>query len=210
MEDIGLFAGFILTLMVFSYLLGDNFLYRLAVYIFVGLVAGYITIITVESALIPWFETTVGSDEPVWIGLGLVPVVLGLLLLFKTSSRLGQLGNLGIAFIIGVGAAVAVVGALLGTLIPLASDTADASDATVLDAILIFIGVACSLIYFQYLARRTPQGVTRRFAPVRALSFIGEGVLVVTFGALYAAAIITSLTIFSERLAFLLEPIIGG
>ena len=46
-DQIGLWIGFILTLMVFSYLLGDNFLYRLAIYIFVGLAAGFVTMATV-------------------------------------------------------------------------------------------------------------------------------------------------------------------
>ncbi|HLV33734.1 MAG TPA: hypothetical protein VKY59_01415, partial [Spirillospora sp.] len=54
MEQIGLWAGFVLTLMVFSYILGDNFLYRLAVYVFVGLAAGYIVVITWESVIWPW------------------------------------------------------------------------------------------------------------------------------------------------------------
>jgi len=210
MDDVGVFIGFILTLMVFSYLLGDNFLYRLAVYVFVGLVAGYISIVTVESVLIPWFDQTVNSGDTLRLGLGLVPVLFGVLLLFKTSSRLGRLGNLGIAFIIGAGAAVALVGALTGTLIPLAVDTADASRRDTFDAVLLFVGVASSLIYFQYLARRSPTGEVRQYRLTQAIGTIGQGFLVITFGALYAGAILTSLTIFSERLSFLLEPIIGG
>lgn len=210
MEDIALIAGFILTLMVFSYLLGDNFLYRLAVYVFVGLAAGYISIVTVESALIPWFETTVGSGEPASIGLGLIPVLFGVLLLFHSSSRLGGIGNLGLAFLVGVGAAVAVVGAVSGTLIPLTVDTADASGRGVFDALVLLLGVASTLIYFQYIARRLPNGQVRQYRAVKLVSTVGQGFIMVTLGALYATAILTSLTIFSERLSFLLEPILGG
>ena len=96
-EQIGLWAGFVFTLMVFSYLLGDNFLYRLAIYVFTGLSAGYITLVTVESVLLPWLNrsllspgTDVGSRA-----LGLVPFIIGLLLLLKSSPRLGRLGNTG-------------------------------------------------------------------------------------------------------------------
>lgn len=210
MEDIGLFIGFILTLMVFSYLLGDNLLYRLAVYVFVGLTAGFVAVVTVESALLPWFDSTVGEGSALNIGLGLIPALLALLLLFKTSSRLGRLGNLGIAFIIGVGAAVAVVGALTGTLVPLAADSADAGARETLDSLILLIGVTTSLIYFQYLGRRAPGGAGERFRSLRAISLVGQGFVVVTLGALYAAAMLTSLTIFSERLGFLLEPILGG
>jgi preprotein translocase subunit SecF len=58
-EQIGLLVGFILTLMVFSYLLGDNILYRLALYVFVGLSAGYLTLVTVDTVLLPWLNQTV-------------------------------------------------------------------------------------------------------------------------------------------------------
>jgi hypothetical protein len=209
LEQIGLWAGFALTLMVYSYLIGDNFLYRIAVYVAVGLAAGYIAIVTTESVLLPWFRTTIGSGEPLRIGLGMLPVLFGVLLLLKTSARLSRLGSLGLAFLIGIGAAVALVGALTGTLIPLSFDTIAEGEGDLLNAVLIFIGVASSLLYFQYLARRTPEGTVRRFRLMQGISTVGLGFLTVTFGALYAAAILTSLTIFSERVGYLLT-LVGG
>ena len=50
--------------------------------------------------------------------LPLVGLVLGVLLLMKLSPRTARLGNVTIAFLVGVGAAVAVGGAVMGTLIP--------------------------------------------------------------------------------------------
>jgi hypothetical protein len=208
MDNIGLIAGFVLTLMVFSYVLGDNILYRIAVYVLVGLSAGYITIVTVESVLIPWFIRTVGTGNPVNTGIGLIPVMLATFLLLKTSSRLGQLGNLAIGFIVGIGAAVALVGAVTGTLIPLTLSTGRGFD--ILNTFIIFVGVISTLIYFQYsFARRTPNGRAVRLLPVQAISLVGQSFIVVTLGALYGAAIITSLTIFSERIAFLLAQVMG-
>jgi hypothetical protein len=209
-EQIGLWAGFILTLMVFSYLLGDNFLYRLAVYVFVGLAAAYIAIVTVESVLLPWLDSTILTGELNKIGAGMLPILLAVLLLFKTSSRLGRLGNFAIAFVIGVGAAVALVGALTGTLLPLANTTASAVEDNLLEAVVMFIGVASSLVYFQYLARRKPDGEVRRGRLSLLIGTVGQGFIVVTLGALYAAAILTSLTIFIGRIAFLTERIVGS
>jgi hypothetical protein len=211
-EQIGLWAGFVLTLMVFSYILGDNFLYRLAVYLFVGLAAGYITIVTVEGVILPWLRGTVLAPNAD-IGnliLGLIPLLIGLLLLLKTSSRLGKLGNLGIAFIIGVGTAVALVGAISGTLLPLAASTSSSVSVNVLNGFLIFIGVSSTLLYFQYLARRTPGGQIRRGLFTRVVGAVGQGFVVVTLAALYAGAILTSLTIFSERIGFIVSRISGG
>lgn len=204
MEEAGIWAGFVLTIFVYSYIIRDNFLYRLAVYTFVGMAAGYIAIVTVESVLVPWFELTLDPDEPARLGLGLLPVLFGLLLLFKTSPRLGRLGNLGMAIIVGVGAGVALVGALTGTLIPLVDVTSRAGSGNILDGVLLFIGVASSLIYFQYLARRLPDGSVERPRGIQLISTVGEGFIAVTLGAIYAAAILTSLTIFSERISFIL------
>lgn len=211
-EQIGLWAGFIFTLMIFSYILGDNILYRLAVYVFVGLAAGYITIVTVEGVLLPWLRGTLfapgaGVGEQT---LGLVPVILGLLLLLKGSPRLGPLGNVALALIVGVGTAVALVGAITGTLIPLAAATGSSVRLDMLNGFLIFLGVSSTLVYFQYLARRRPGGVAQRGLVVRTVGAVGQGFVVVALGALYAGAILTSLTIFSERVGFILARITGG
>src|SRR5215216_5684608 len=86
-DQIGLWGGFILTLMVFSYLLGDNFLYRLAIYVFVGLTAGFVTIVTIESVLLPWFRLTIQSGDTGGTILGALPLLIGVLLLLKGSRR---------------------------------------------------------------------------------------------------------------------------
>jgi hypothetical protein len=211
-EQIGLWAGFVLTIMIFSYVLGDNFLYRIAVYVFVGLAAGYITIVTVESVILPWLSGTLGAENA-GVGnmlFGLIPLVIGVLLFLKTSPRLGRLGNLGIAFIIGVGTSVALVGAVPGTLLPLAAATSSSVSINVLNGFLIFIGVASTLLYFQYLARRSPGGVVQRGAFTRVVGTVGQGFVVVALAALYAGAILTSLTIFSERIGFIVGRISGG
>ncbi|MBZ0276352.1 MAG: hypothetical protein K8I60_09415 [Anaerolineae bacterium] len=211
-EQIGLWAGLILTLMIFSYLLGDNFLYRIAVYVFVGLAAGFITVVTVENVLLPWMNGTIlasSADMGTRIT-GLVPLILGGMLLLKASPRLGRLGGIAVALMIGVGTAVALVGAVTGTLLPLAAATGSAVRVDVINGFLIFLGVTSTLIYFWYLARRTPAGGVRRGLVARVIGTVGQGVIVMTLGALYAAAILTSLTIFSERISFILARITGG
>jgi hypothetical protein len=206
LEQIGLWAGFILTLMVFSYILGDNVLYRIAVYVFAGLAAGYIAVVTWDSVIWPWVNGTVLNPAAGLPGIitGLIPLLLGLLLLLKTAPRLGRVGHLALAFIIGIGTAVALVGAIGGTLLPLAGSTSSAVSVNPLNGTLLLLGVVCTLVYFQYLARRLPDGRTGRRLHIQVLAFVGQGVIVVTLGALYAAAILTSLTIFSERVGFLL------
>jgi hypothetical protein len=221
-DQIGVWIGFILTLMVFSYLLGDNFLYRLAIYVFVGLAAGFITIVTVESVLLPWIRVTVQDGAATGdVGkqiLGAAPLVLGFLLLLKGTRRFQRLGNLALAFVVGVGTAIALVGAISGTLLPLTNATADSvrGSRNLLDGFLLILGVVCTLIYFQYLARRVPpravggEPETRRGLIARTFGAVGQGFIVVTLGALYGGAILSGLVIFSERIAFILARIGGG
>jgi hypothetical protein len=215
LEQIGLWVGFAATLMIFSYVLGDNFLYRFALYVFVGLAAGFVTIVTLQSAIMPWLNSTLlaqnaGLGERV---VGVIPIFLATLLLLKASPRYGVAGNLALAFVVGVGTAVAVVGAISGTLLPLANASTTLVRTDVTNGVIMLLGVVSTLVYFTYVARRVPGQVAttgRRGAFIGSVSALGKGFIVVTLGALYGGALLTSLTIFSERLAFIIARLSGG
>lgn len=211
-EQIGLWAGFIFTLMIFSYVLGDNILYRIAVYVFAGLAAGFMALVTLETVILPWIAgTLLLADGGLAVQVtGIIPFILALLLLIKTSPRLGRLGNLALAVIIGVGTAVSLVGVISGTLIPLTVATGSEIRIQPLNGFLIFLGVVCTLAYFNVLARRRADGGVERSLLNRTMSAVGQFFVIITLGALYAGAILTSLTIFSERIGFILARITGG
>lgn len=208
MEQLGLWLSFILTLMVFSYLLGDNLLYRLAVYVFAGVAAAYSAIVTWDGVILPWLNDTLllpGATQAE-LALGLFPLLVALLLLARSwSPRAGAAGRLALAFLIGVGTAVALNGAVHGTLLPLLLATGQAVRPGDSDSILLLAGVVCTLVYFQYQARRRKDGQARRRAHIQLLALLGQGVIVVTLGAIYGAVMLSSLTIFSERLGFLVR-----
>lgn len=126
-ELISAFVGFILTLMIFSYLIGDNPLFRIAVYLFIGVSSGYAATVVVYYVLLPKFNQFQALDVNQLI-LGVVPLILGASLLAKLSPRISWIGNFAMAMLVGVGAAAAVGGALLGTLIPQAQASIDAFD----------------------------------------------------------------------------------
>ncbi|MBI5957501.1 MAG: hypothetical protein HY866_02110 [Chloroflexi bacterium] len=222
-ENLDLIAGWValgLTLMVFSYLLGDNFLYRIAIHVLVGVAAGYTVIVLTESVMIPWLNETLLAETEGRSGammtalrvVGTVPFLGGALLLFKASPRLALIGDWGLAPIIGVGVAVALVGAIAGTIVPLAQEAGEAVGDDTEDGLVILVGVISTLIYFQYWAVER-HGELQRPRLLRGLSAIGHLFVMVTLGALYAGAILTSVAIFSDvirqHLEFVLDKI-GG
>ncbi len=220
LDLIGGWVSLVLTLLVFSYLLGDNFLYRIAIHLLVGIAAGYTVIVLTESVLIPWLNDTLLADtgtrdSATMVTLrvvGAVPFLFGALLLFKFSPRLAPIGDLGLAPIIGIGTAVAIVGAVAGTVIPLAKEAGDAVGDDTVDGLVIVVGVITTLIYFSYFAiERRGELVRPRW--LRGASAVGQFFVTVTLGALYAGAILTSLAIFSDvirrQLEFVLDKV-GG
>ncbi len=211
LDTLGGWVGFVLTLLIFSYVLADNFLYRLSVYLFVGVAAGFAAVVAVEGVLLPWLRGTLlaPAPGPGQVILGAVPLLVGLLLLMKASPALSRLGNLGMAFLVGIGTAVAVVGAVSGTLLPLVGSTGAALADDLINGLVIILGTITTLLYFQYLAVRRPDGEVVRPWPLRLAATVGQVFLIMTFAALYAGAILSSLTIFSERVAFLLERVFG-
>jgi hypothetical protein len=227
-DNLDLIAGWVslvLTLMVFSYLLGDNILYRLALHVLIGAAAGYAAIVAAESVIVPWLDDTLlverGDRDLATVTalrvVGTVPLLVGTLLLFKISRRLAPIGDLGLSFLIGVGVAVAIVGAVAGTIVPLAREAGEAvgGDQPHLagtDGLVILVGVICTLIYFQYLAIRRG-GVVQRPRWLQVPGLVGQFFVTITLGALYAGAILTSLAVFSDviraQLEFVLDRI-GG
>ncbi|MCU0514700.1 MAG: hypothetical protein MUE40_19270 [Anaerolineae bacterium] len=205
MEAFGTAAGFVLTLLILSYLLGDNPLYRLAIYLLIGLAAAFTTLITFEGVLIPLVTAAADGEITTEDLVGLVSLVAGLVLLVLLLFRRLPGAGIALAFLIAVGAALAVVGSITGTLLPLTLATGTLTADNLFNGLVILVGVITSLVYFQYVARRTPDGQIQRGRLVQGMSAVGQGFIVVTLGALYGAAILTSLTILSERVSFLVR-----
>lgn len=201
-------ASFILTLLVLSYLIGDNPLYRVAVYLFVGAAAGFIALTVAEWLWNFWLGvTSFNPDAPLGQRvLGVVPLVLGVLLLFKMSPGMARLGNLAMAYLVGVGVAVALNGIILGTLLPQVRAAGDVPGVGAdiggwVNGLVMLIGTVSTLLYFQFLARRAPTGQVVRPVPLRVAAAVGQGFIVVTLASFYAGAMIASLSIFAGRVA---------
>ncbi|HEY2981720.1 MAG TPA: hypothetical protein VGJ22_11100 [Anaerolineales bacterium] len=209
--------GFLFTVLIFSYLIGDNPLFRIVTYIFVGVAAGYFAAVAFWQVLWPelfhplFYES---GPQNVWLS---VPLILIGLMLMKASPRTTQFGAPSMAFLTGVAAAVAIGGAVIGTLSPQALATVNAFDLrssanpiqTMFNSGLILLGVVSTLAYFHFGGRASDDGSIRRFAPIEWIAWIGRIFIAITLGALFAGVYSAALTALVERL-FALWDFIGS
>jgi hypothetical protein len=202
---IGGVLGFLFTVALLSYLIGDNPIYRLALHTFVGVATGYVTLIIIYQVLTPRLITPLTSGDTNKAFLAIVPLVLFVFLIFKLSPRTAALGNISVACLVGVGTGVAVGGAINGTLLPQIQLTWVTGE-TAINALLILAGTVTTLIYFQFWLRsNTSGGSPERVAVMRVLADIGQVFLVIALGVIYGGMILSGIAIFSERLAAMYE-----
>jgi len=202
----------ILTLMVYSYLLADNPLYRLAQHVFVGSSVGYAAVVVIHNVLRLRLADPL-LDDPRANWPYLVPLLLGLLLMTKTRGGLAWLGNSSMAFLFGVGAALAIGGALLGSLlpqiqaswVPVWPRTAGGTSAAV-NNILLVVGTIGTLSYFYFTmgVRKGPVSTAARWG-----SSLGRWVILITLGAIFGNRVMAYLSLLIERLYFLLGDWLG-
>ena len=202
-------VAFLLTVMVLSYLIGDNPFFRFAIHLFVGVAAGYAGAVAWHQVLWPKLFRPIVYGTLVERLLAVIPLLLGILLLAKLSPRAARLGNPAMAYLVGVGAAVAIGGAVLGTIFPQTMATMNlfTPDSTGLaeklfEGSIVLVGTITTLVYFQFGARATPAGPQRgKF--IQALGWIGQIFVGITFGALFAGVYAAAMTAFIERIHFL-------
>lgn len=215
LDLIGLALGFLLTILIFSYFLGDNPFFRLAVHIFIGVSAAYVALITINNVLIPRLILPVINGTQGERLLSLLLFIPSVFLLFK-ATPLYKAGNWSVAILVGIGAAAAIGGAITGTLFPQILGTINSVDPSAytittsrwdqaINGFIIVVGTVTTLIYFHFGTREQPGQVNERLPIIEKISIIGKVFLAITFGALYAGVYLSSLAALVERITFLWE-----
>ncbi|MFN3330942.1 MAG: hypothetical protein ACK47M_00330 [Caldilinea sp.] len=220
---LGLWTGFIFTLLIFSALLGDHVVARFAQYVLVGAVLGYAVVITWQSILASTLATALRSDPLTspwnWIPVALAAIlaVAGLERIFaqgraRTShsrwrSALRTLGSIPALLLAAVAAAVALIGGVQGTLAPQFIHAArsglqwDATPATFATGLLTLVITAAALIFFVVDADRhlvqQPVWVQRL---MHGWIWVGQRALWLAAGALFAR-------LFASRLSLLVAEL---
>lgn len=208
-ELIGIWISALLTLMVLSYLLGDNPLYRLAEHLFVGTAVGYAVLVAYYSLLRPKLVLPL-LQAPLENWTLAVPLLLSLLLLARTNHRWHRVGVVPLAFLLGVGVALAIGGALFGSILPQTVSTiqsvnpADGGWGLALSNLILIVGTLSALSYF-YFTADNGSGLGRiKVGFLRAWRGLGKWFIMITFGAIFASTVMARLSLLIGRLQFLI------
>lgn len=222
-EIIGGLIAAVLTVMVLSYLIADNPLFQLATHIFIGLTAGYAGTIALHSVLKPALldpiigagvdgvlngEIFAGEEGIFLVGAWLLIGMLSL----KVSPSTSRWGALPILILVSVAAGVIVGGAITGTLIPqsitameslnpnaVTQQTGETGFERLVNVLILLVGTLSTLLYFRFSAQRGPTGEGSRSQFMTGVATIGQVFIAITFGTMFAGALMASLIALAER-----------
>jgi hypothetical protein len=223
LEPLGTLVAALLTIMVLSYWIGDNVLFRIAVHSFVGVSAGYAGSIAVHNVLIPRLvDPVLTRGAAAFDSLLIVPWLLVILLSLKAWRTAAAPASIPVALMVGVGAALVVGGAITGTLIPqsvAAVDTLDPGAVTPLtgetglermaNVLIMIVGTVSTLVYFRFTARKDATGEATRSPLATWVSYVGRLFIALTFGVMYAGGLTSAIAVLAERVQFLIGLVFG-
>ena len=208
MEIFGVWVAALLTLCIYSFLYRDNPFYRFAEHLFVGISVGYGIVLSIHQGFIPfaWKPFYAAVTGGSFSGLiKLIPIGFGLLFFARLSPRHTWLIRYPIAILIGFGTGVAIPNVLSasifeqtrGTIEPFAAiHTGTLSAGEIFGAILMVIGVICTLTYFFFSLEH--RGV------VGGLSKVGIAFLMIGFGSAFGNTVMGRVALLIQRADFLL------
>lgn len=205
--------SFALTIMVFSYILGDNFFFRLAVYLLVGISTGYTAVILITKVIVPYLLNPLTSGNWQSRLIALVPVALSALLVGMIFPKLTRAGRVPLAILLGIIAGMTVIGVTIGTIVPQMQgiiehfspnhlyQNTEQSWVRWTDAIIMLIGAITSLLYFHFGLPKKLSKNTQLKPAFSSLSKVGQVFIGITLGALFVGIYSTALIALISRIS---------
>ncbi len=194
---VGVFVAGVLTLAILSFLYRDNPIYKAAEFLLVGVSIGYTLVITWSNNIMSKLVDPLSSGQ--WHLL--IPLAFGVLMFARFVPRLSSWSRLPLAVLIGSGAGAAIPAMLQARTLTQLSDTVTPlfSEGFVPDfsAILVLVGVICTLAYFYFSHEHT--GLLGRTAKA------GTIFLMLFFGTTFGYTVMSRLSTLIGRVEFLLS-----
>lgn len=207
---IGAWVATGLTLFIFSFLYRDNPLFKLAEHLYVGVSVGYTIVKTYDTVLVHLIWKPIVENHE-WMLL--IPVFIGMLMLARYVPKVSWLSRYAFAFIVGVGAGLAIPRTISSFILKQVEDTVRPlvvmvpgqgasftwdllSPASGVNTIIILIGVTSVLFYFFFSVEHT--------GPGKAVARTGIFFLMIAFGAAFGYTVMARMSLLIGRLTDLI------
>ena len=201
----------VLTIGIFSFLWKDNPFYKFCEHLFVGVSVGYTISLTWYNSVYPDLFDPLFLQPFSVVSLGrkfllVIPLILGLCYFCRFIPKVSWLIRFPMAFVLGWGSGV-VIPAMLQTNVlkqmqgTLLTPGIFARWDTLLWAIISFVGVVCSVLYFFF--SREHKGALK-LASETGIIFIMVG-----FGASFGYTVMARMSLLIGRLQFVLRDWLG-
>lgn len=203
-ELLTLIIGVALTVMVFSYILGDRLFFGIATHILIGVSAGFLALVVIQKIILPYLVKPLANVTDPGLLLALVPLALSILVVLMLFRRGTQAGAIPLAFLGGVLAALAIIGVTRGTLAPQILSMigrfepgklmheAQPQWSAIVEALMILLGVISVLFVFHHRGQSKAGEVVRPIF-LQGIGSIGQIFIGITFGALFVGLFSTAL-----------------
>ncbi len=200
-----------LTLFIFSFLYKDNPLFKIAEHLYVGVSLGY-TIVKAYDTVVMTLIVRPILDKGEWSLL--IPVAIGTLMLARYVPKAAWLSRYAFAFIVGVGAGLAIPRTISSFILKQIEDTVRPlitaapgdgvafsmtllNPASNLNAIIILFGVVSVLFYFFFSVEHTGAG--------KVVARAGIFFLMISFGAAFGYTVMARMSLLIGRLTDLIQ-----
>lgn len=187
--DIGVWLAALATIFVYSYLLGDNPLFKFAEHFYIGIAAAHAVVLGKQNIQeMAWKPLMNGK----WIMI--IPLLMGLMLYTRFFKDWSSLSRIPIAFLVGLAAALSIRGALDASLIKQVAATM--VPVTDFNSFLFPIMVATTITYFFFTAGAKAK-------PIQFSAEIGRWVMMIAFGSAFGNTVMARMSLVIGRLQFL-------
>ena len=208
---IGAWVATGLTLFIFSFLYKDNPLFKLAENLYVGVSVGYTIVKTYDTVIVYLIWKPIVENQEWTL---LIPVAIGLLMLTRYVPKAAWLSRYAFAFIVGVGAGLAIPRTVSSFILKQIEDTIRPllmlvpgegvtfswnlmNPASSVNVIIVLIGVSSVLFYFFFSVEHK--------GPGKMVARTGVMFLMIAFGAAFGYTVMARMSLLIGRLTDLIE-----
>ena len=204
--DIGIWAGAIFTLFIYSYFLKNkqNLAFRFAQSTVVGSALGYIIALVMAKNVDTLAISKIAQGNVIYI----IPLLLGLMVYAKFIPKYSYLARTPIAIIVAVGLALGARGALETQVYKQVIASASlpilgVDSVTSINNLIYLVGLISAMSYFYFTLK--PNTVSK----LKPINTLGRYFLMIYFGAKFGSTIMSRATLFLGRVQFIVLNWLG-